>query len=207
MCYRFTCVCGDHIVEQHVHDLDVCNWIKQGHPVEAQGMGGRQVCTGKDQGEIFDHHAVEFTYDDGVKMFSNCRQIDNCWDSFSQHAHGTKGYADLQGPDRTRLVVKGKEPVSWRPSRDGHKAEHDHLFAALLAGESYNEGDYGADATMTAILGRMASYSGKVVTWDEATKSELDLSPKSYAWDAEPPVLPNQDGYYACALPGVTKAW
>ncbi len=205
--YHFTWICGDHIVEQHVHDIDVCNWIHGGHPVEANGMGGREVCKAKDQGEIFDHHAVEFTYEDGVKMFSFCRQIPGCWGSFSEHAHGTKGHASIQGHGSATLFVDGQDPKTWQRGPDGHQLEHDHLFAALLAGKPYNECDATVNSTMTAILGRMATYSGKVVTWDQAINSDLDLQPKSYAWDAEPPVQPNADGYYACALPGVTKAW
>ena len=206
--YYFTWLSGDHIVEQHVHDLDVCNWMNgDTHPVEANGMGGRQVRVGKDYGEIFDHHAVEFTYADGVKMFSQCRHIPGCWNSFSEHAHGAKGYADIQGHGRSVLCVDGQKPMRWRRGPDGHQVEHDNLFAALLAGKPYNEGDYGATATMTAILGRMATYSGKVVTWDQGLSSELDLSPASYTWDADPPAKPDKDGYYACAIPGVTKAW
>ncbi len=205
--YHFTWICGDHIVEQHVHDLDVCNWIHGGHPVEAQGMGGRQVCTAKDQGEIYDHHAVEFTYDDGVKMFSYCRQIDGCWGSFSEHARGTKGHANIEGHGTARLVIDGKQPMSWRRTADGHQVEHDDLFAALLAGKPYNECDETLPSTMTAILGRMATYSGQVVTWDQAINSKLDLMPKTLAWDAEPAVSPDENGYYACAIPGVTKAW
>ena len=89
--YFFDWLSGDHICEQHVHNLDVCNWIKNGHPVEAQGMGGRQVRTGKEYGNIFDHHAVEYTYADGTKMFSQCRQIPGCANAVQEHAHGTKG--------------------------------------------------------------------------------------------------------------------
>ena len=106
--YYFTWLSGDHIVEQHVHDLDVGNWIAQGHPVEAEGMGGRQVRVGKDVGEIFDHHAVEFTYADGLKMFSYCRHIPGCWESFSEHAHGTKGVADIDGYGSARGDVAGQ---------------------------------------------------------------------------------------------------
>jgi hypothetical protein len=90
---------------------------------------------------------------------------------------------------------------------DGHQVEHDDLFAALLAGKPYNEAGWGADSSMTAILGRMATYSGQIVSWDEAVKSELDLAPEKLAWDAEPKVQPNAEGYYACAVPGATKAW
>ncbi len=205
--YHFTWICGDHIVEQHVHDLDVCNWIKRAHPIKAQGMGGRQVCTAKDQGEIYDHHAVEFTYDDGVRMFSYCRQIDGCWGSFTEHAHGTKGEVNIVGHGSAKLVIDGQAPMTWKRGPDGHQLEHDDLFAALLAGEPYNECDETVQSTMTAIMGRMATYSGKEVTWDEAINSKLDLQPKSYAWDAQPPVGPKETGYYACATPGLTKAW
>ena len=111
--YYFNWLSGDHIVEQHVHDLDVMNWIAKGHPVEANGMGGRQVRISKDHGEIFDHHCVEFTYADGTKMFSFARHIPNCWNSFSEHAHGTKGSASIQGHGRAELFVDGKEPQKW----------------------------------------------------------------------------------------------
>ncbi len=205
--YYFTWAGGDHIVEQHVHDLDVMNWIAQAHPVEANGMGGRQVRIGKEHGEIFDHHAVEFTYADGTKMFSQCRHIPNCWNSFSEHAHGTRGHVDIQGHGRADLFVDGQKPQRWERGPDGHQLEHNDLFAAVLAGRAYNELGYGADSTMTAILGRMATYSGKVVPWDEAVKSELDLSPSGYTWDATPQPKAGPDGLYPCAMPGITKAW
>jgi len=205
--YYFTWLSGDHIVEQHVHDIDIGNWIAGGHPVEAQGMGGRQVRVGKEVGEIFDHHAVEFTFADGVKMFSQCRHIPGCWNSFAQHAHGTKGIAELDGYGQGILAADGAEPIRWSRGADGHQVEMDDLTAAILDGREYNEADWAADSTMTAILGRMATYSGKIVAWDEAVKSELDLSPKELTWDAEPLVKPGPDGCYACAIPGVTKAW
>ena len=205
--YYFTWLSGDHIVEQHVHDLDVINWLKNGHPVRANGMGGREVRKGPDFGEIFDHHAVEFDYADGSKLMSFCRHMPNCWNSFSEYAHGTKGYAEIEGHGRSAIHVDGREPLRWKRERDGHQVEHDDLFAALLAGEPYNEGDYGATSTMTAIMGRMATYSGRVVTWNEAINSQLDVSPVSLDFDAEPPVKPGPNGIYACAIPGVTKAW
>jgi predicted dehydrogenase len=205
--YHFTWLSGDHIAEQHVHDIDIGNWIAKGHPVEAQGMGGRQVCISKDVGEIFDHHAVEFTYPGGLKMFSYCRQIPGCWESFSQHAHGTKGRAAIEGHGHSILSVTGQEPQRWNRGPDGHQVEMDNLFAALAAGEPYNECDWAAESTMTAILGRMATYSGKVVSWDEALKSDLNLTPTSLAWDAETLVKPGPDGLYASATPGVTRGW
>jgi myo-inositol 2-dehydrogenase/D-chiro-inositol 1-dehydrogenase len=209
--YHFTWVGGDHIVEQHVHDLDVCNWIQNAHPVEAQGMGGRQVRIGPKYGEIFDHHSVEFTYADGTKLISFCRQIPGCWDSFSQHAHGTKGSVDIEGHGLATLKIDGKPPQTWRREKDGrpedgHQIEQDDLFAALAAGEIPNEADFGATSTLTAIMGRMATYSGQVVHWDEALKSDLELVPEQLTWDATPPAKPDENGIYPCAIPGVTKA-
>jgi myo-inositol 2-dehydrogenase/D-chiro-inositol 1-dehydrogenase len=204
--YYFNWLCGDHIVEQHVHLLDLVNWMKGDTPVEANGMGGRQVRKGKDYGEIYDHHAVEYTYADGTKMFSFCRHMPGCWNLFGGYAHGLEGTANAGGGELS-IVLKGKEPMKFEQGEDGHQVEHDDLFAALRAGQPPNEGDYGATSTMTAILGRMATYSGKIVKWDEAISSTLDLSPKSYAWDAAPPVLPDASGLYACATPGVTKPW
>jgi myo-inositol 2-dehydrogenase / D-chiro-inositol 1-dehydrogenase len=205
--YHFTWLSGDHIVEQHVHDIDAGNWFAQGHPIEAEGSGGRQVCVGKDVGEIFDHHAVEYTYANGLKMFSYCRQISGCWDAFLECAHGTKGKAEIEGHGRSVLSIDGQKPMRWNRGPDGHQIEMDELFAALMAGQPYNEADWATDSTMTAILGRMATYSGKIVKWDEASNSQLDLGPKTLAWNAEPQAKPRPDGTYACALPGVTQAW
>jgi len=167
-------------------------------------MGGRQVRVGPDYGEIYDHHAVEYTYRDGAKMFLFCRHIPNCWTSGGGVAHGTKGEADL---GKGLLSVRGQEPVRFERGVAGHQQEHNDLFAALDAGRPYNEGDYGIASTMTAILGRMATYSGQVVTWDDAMKSETDLGPKRYAWDAEAPITPGSDHLYACAMPGKTKPY
>lgn len=200
--YYFNWLCGDQIVEQHVHFLDMSNWAKGAVPVRANGMGGRQVRVGRDYGEIFDHHAVEYEYADGTRLFSQCRHQPGCWVSYGVTAHGTKGTAVGGG-----ILIPGQAPQWFRGGEEGHQAEHDDLFAAIVAGRKYNEADYGATSTMTAILGRMAAYSGKVVEWNEAVKSDVDLSPKSYAWDAAPPVLPGPDGIYPCAVPGVTKAW
>ncbi len=205
--YYFNWLSGDHIVEQHVHDLDICNWIKGEHPVKANGMGGRQFRIGKEYGEIYDHHSVEFEYADGTRLFSYCRHIPNCWSSFSQHAHGTKGEANMVGHGKMKITAEGKDPIKWRRGSDGHQIEHDDLFAALLAGKIYNECDSSAASTMTAVMGRMATYSGKVVTWEEAMNSKVDLSPNGYAWDATPQPKPGPDGLYPCAMPGITKAF
>jgi len=205
--YYFTWLSGDHIVEQHVHDLDICNWMADDVPEAAQGTGGRQVRVGKDYGEIFDHHVVEFTYPGGVKAMSFCRHQPGTWGSFSEHAHGAAGTINIEGSGAARINPVGKSSVKIDRGPDGHQIEQDRLIDAIVVGRPYNEGDYGATSTMTAILGRMATYSGKVVRWDEALASDLDLMPEKLAWDATPRVQPGPDGIYPCAIPGVTQAW
>jgi myo-inositol 2-dehydrogenase / D-chiro-inositol 1-dehydrogenase len=207
--YFFAWLSGDHICEQHVHNIDVCSWIKQAHPVQAQGLGGRQVRTGKEFGNIFDHHDVEFSYADGTKMFSQCRQIPGCWNQVAEIAYGTRGMAHLDA-GRAKLFVDGKQ--SWQSAREetgtkrgAYQTEHDVLFAAIRDGTPHNEAEYAALSTMTAILGRMATYSGKIVTWDEAFGSNDAMTTDDERWDATPPVLPNDDGRYAVPVPGVTK--
>lgn len=203
--YYFTWLSGDHIVEQHVHDIDVANWIMRGHPVQANGMGGRQVRIGKDYGEIYDHHAIEFEYADGTRCFSFCRHIPGCWDSFSEHARGTKGEVNIEGHGRALLTLDNGEKTKWERGPDGHQLEMNDLFEAMAAGRPYNEADYGAESSMTAILGRLATYSGKIIRWDEAVKSPLSLAPETFTWDAKPKSQPGPDGLYPCAIPGVAK--
>jgi predicted dehydrogenase len=221
--YYFNWLCGDHIVEQHIHNLDVANWIMNGPPAIAQGQGGRQVRTGIDNGEIYDHHMVEFTYPDGTKMLSQCRHQENTWHSVSEHAHGTKGYADLSA-GRIEMA-DGSE--GWHHGKrkkqdpDPYQVEHDDFFDAIRNNKPYNEAEYGAHSTMTAIMGRMATYSGQMVYWDTeaakkagvkdldkvviATESKLALVPERYAFDAKPPTTPDANGRYPIPMPGQTK--
>ncbi len=199
--YYFNWLCGDHIVEQHIHNLDVSNWVKNMVPAKARGMGGREVRKGIDHGQIYDHHAVEYTYPDGTTMLSMCRHQPGTWDLVTEYAHGTKGWSHVAG---SRLFDHAGETL-WRfrgPTPAGYQKEHDDLFASIRNGTPYNEAEFGATSTMTSILGRMATYSGQEITWDEAMASEVDLSPKHYAFDAEPPVLPNENGAYPVAVPG-----
>ncbi len=203
--YYFTWICGDHIVEQHIHNLDVANWLKNAYPVEGNGMGGRQVRKGPDHGQIYDHHFVEFTYEDGTKLFSQCRHIRNCWNSVSEHAHGTQGYADISGGKIYN--TSGKLVWQTKGSRGGHQQEHHDLFRSLAAGEIPNEGEYGAKSTMTSIMGRLCTYSGQKIKWDEAINSDLKLADTDAmtSFDVEPPVKPGKDGKYPVAIPGVTE--
>lgn len=201
--YYFCWLSGDHIVEQHIHNLDVINWLKGNYPVRALGMGGRQVRTSKDFGEIFDHHAVEFEYADGSRMFSQCRQQPGCWNSVSEHVQGTKGTCDIAD-----FTIKAGTS-SWKfkgKSKDPYQQEHDDLFASIRSGNPLNEGEYGALSSMTAIMGRMATYSGKEVFWKDALASNLQLAKLNFeSFADEAPVKPREDGTYAIPTPGITR--
>ena len=201
--YYFVWLGGDHIVEQHIHNLDVANWVLKGYPVKARGMGGRQVRTGKEFGEIYDHHAVEFFYENGATNFSQCRHIRGCWSNVSEHAVGSKGICDVSG-----YSIKPKGGEGWRykgKDKDPYQVEHDNLFAAIRNNQPYNEAFNGAKSTMTAILGRLATYSGVEVSWEDALNSNVDLHPDSYSWDTTPKTLAGPDGFYPVAIPGKTK--
>jgi hypothetical protein len=177
-----------------------------GYPVEAQGQGGCEVRKGKEYGEIFDHHFVEFTYAGGAVMLSQCRHIEACWNAVSEHVHGTNGYADVSGAKI--YTPKGKLIFSYgKGGRDGHQQEHHDLFADIRAGKRPNEGEWGALSTMTSILGRMATYSGQKIGWQEALNSQLVISPvdKFTGLNDKPPVLPDKDGFYALPIPGQSK--
>lgn len=204
--YYYNWLCGDHICEQHIHNLDIGNWLKNAVPVSAHGMGGRQVRTDKRYGEIYDHHAVEYTYADGSKMISQCRHIPGCWNSVEEHAHGTNGSIHLEGnqprncflemPNGTRITAKTKHA-------NPYQVEHDDIFKAIRTNaKDYNEAEYGAMSTMTAILGRLCTYSGKVITMEQALNSEVSIMPKSFSFDAEAPINPNANGDYPIAIPG-----
>ena len=202
--YYFTWLSGDFIVEQSVHMIDVCNWAQGGYPVSAQGQGGRQVRTGADYGHIFDHFAVEYTYEDGTKLFSQNRHMPGCWNNISHHGHGTEGHAQFGAG-----LIEGR--TNWRMRQkpaNPYQVEHDVLFDAVRNHKPHNEVDYAARSTLTAVMGRMAAYSGKEVTWDQALNSTEDLSPSGYTWDAQPSILPDAHGRYPVATPGVSiMAW
>ena len=212
--YFFDWLSGDHICEQHIHNLDVCNWVAGDHPVSATGMGGRQVRTDKRFGNIFDHHAVIFTYPDGTQMHSYCRQIPGCERLVAEQFEGTQGSAEL-GTGACSLIKRdgsGTATPLWQTPRkrpagymSPYQVEWNVLVDAILNDRPHNEAEYGAMSTMTAILGRMATYSGVKIDWDDAFASERRLTTDAESWDAEAPIKPLSDGSYRIPIPGVTK--
>jgi predicted dehydrogenase len=191
----FAWLSGDHICEQHIHNIDVINWAKDGPPVKATGMGGRQVRTDEKYGNIFDHFSIEYEYADGMTMQSMCRQIDGCAGRVEEVLVGTKGRA----VSRPGYAVSTGD-LDWRftgENRNPYKQEHVDLIASILGNGRYlNEAKRVAESTLTAIMGRMSAYTGRSITWDQALNSKLDLTPDAYSF-SDLPVRP-------VAVPGKT---
>lgn len=204
--YYFNWLCGDHIVEQHVHNIDIANWIKGKYPVSIQGTGSRAHRTGKEYGEIYDNFALELTYDDGAVVYSQCRHFEGISNRVDETFQATKGRVYLSAGNQAVLWdANGKEIYRHDPkgNPNPYQQEHKELFEAIAKGEyKFENAEYGAYSTLTAIIGRIACYTGKVIKWDEAMKSNIDIMPETYSWNSLPKILPNAEGEYPVAIPG-----
>ncbi len=231
--YHFVWLSGDNICEQHVHNIDIANWMHgKGdgtyHPISAQGMGGRQVRTFprfRGSGYRWDHYMIEYTYPDGSKMYSQCRHQGNCWNLVTEQFEGTKGYGEIgENRDGGWIKERGTNKELWRYNPQGKKViqpfqqEHNELVRFIRNGIKHNDCWYGATSTFTAVLGRMAAWSGQKITWDEAVAKGKPEFPVNGVTsmndnppvmpDAEPPVTPDdEDILYenSTALPGLWK--
>ncbi|MEM1183385.1 MAG: Gfo/Idh/MocA family oxidoreductase [Planctomycetota bacterium] len=180
----FDWLSGDHVVEQHVHNLDVVNWVMGGPPVRCVGMGGRQVRTETKYGNIFDHFAIDYEYANGARLMSMCRQIDGCHVQVEEHVQGTKGRSlSRHGYSR----IDGASTWDVRGSANPYVTEHQALIASIRGDRPrINDAERLAHGTLTAIMGRMSAYTGKEVTWEQAMNSSLDLSPAKYSFGTNP---------------------
>lgn len=190
----FTWASGDHIVEQHIHNIDVANWAFQGHPVRAVGVGGRQWRTEPAFGHIFDHFAIDVEYPNGAHVLSMCRQIDGSANHVGERFVGTSGLVDpssqLTGPKAYKWQAAG-EPIN------PYVQEHVDLLASIRLGKPLNEGQQVAESTLSAIMGREAAYTGQVIEWNELLNAAQDLTPPNTGFG--PLVVP------PVAMPGKTR--
>ena len=203
--YYFNWLCGDHILEQHIHNIDVANWILNEYPVSANGMGGREVRKGLDHGQIFDHHYVEFNYSSGAVISSQCRHQPGTNRNVSERFQGTKGSVSFK---KNKIIdLNGNEIYSYkqRGDKSPYQIEHDKLFKSIRDGNVINDGEYGAKSTLTAIMGRMATYTGQEIKWNQIMESDQNLVPDNLDWSSTPPVIPNSEGKYPIPIPGVTE--
>jgi predicted dehydrogenase len=193
----FTWLSGDHICEQAIHSLDKIAWVMgDKYPVKATGMGGRQKRTGPEFGHIFDHHAIVYEWDNGIRCFFTCRQQSNTYNDVSDQVFGTQGTADIM-----KHTIRGQKTWTYKGQGpdDMYQNEHNELFASIRAGKPINNGEYMCNSTLMAIMGRMATYSGKVITWDQALNMDDNLFPAKLEFGPYP--VPE------VAIPGVTKPY
>jgi predicted dehydrogenase len=197
----FTWLSGDHNVEQHIHSLDKMAWAMQDeYPVKAVGTGGRQVRTDERYGNIFDHHAVVYEYKNGQKLFASTRQQNNCAPDISDNVWGTKGVCHINASKASGSVKPhggGDEWKSQATDKNMYVVEHEELINSIRNGKPINNGDYMCKSTMMAIMGRMATYTGQVITWDMALNSKEKLMPDKVEF--------GKLDVPAVAKPGVTK--
>jgi predicted dehydrogenase len=173
--YAHCWVSGDNIVEQHVHNLDVCNWIKGGHPVEVFASGGRAWKPVSDPmyGDLWDHYSCDYMYEDGTRMTSMSRHWDGLDGGVFEEAACAKGRWDSRNNDQ-------RPPAQ----RNEYEQEHIDLVNSIRGeGDYWHQGVEVAESTMTAIMGRMSAYSGRKVTWDEAMNSDLSIVPEEWSFD------------------------
>jgi predicted dehydrogenase len=190
----FTWLSGDHIVEQHVHNIDVANWVLGAHPAKATGVGGRQWRTDPKCGHIYDHFGVDYEYPSGARVLSMCRQITGTRQNIGENFIGTRGSSNAAG------TITGKQAWSFgQPEKavSPYVQEHTDLVASLRVGRPLNELKQVAESTLTAIMGREAAYTGQEITWDDILNADQDLTPPAVAFGPldVPPV----------AMPGSTK--
>lgn len=197
--YHFNWLSGDQTAQQLIHSLDKASWaLGDKPPVKAWGMGGRQTCLDPKFGDQFDHQSVVFDYDGGVRVFGFTRDQPECWNNTSDFIMGTKGRCDL-----LNRRIEGEHPWHYEGARENmYDVEHRELFNAIRQGRPLNNGPYMCLSSALAIMAQMACYSGSVVTYEDAMKSERTFALPRYGWEVEPPVKPDGSGRYPTAQPG-----
>lgn len=194
--YYYTWLSGDHLVEQHCHNIDKACWVMGELPIAATGLGGRQVRVDPKYGNIWDHFSVVYEYKNGRKVFSQCRQMNGCKNNTSDHVFGSKGQAQLM----EHTITADGQTWEYKPpekERGMYVQEHIDFFQSLRAGKPFNDMESAAMSTLMAVLGRQAAYTGQRITWDQMLNSKQSLLPGTLAWGpAEMPPV---------AVPGVTK--
>ena len=181
--YYFNWLCGDHIVEQHVHNIDIANWVKGKYPVSIQGTGSRAHRTGKEYGEIYDNFALELTYDDGAVVYSQCRHFEGISNRVDETFQATKGRMFVSANNQAILWDANGKEIYRHDSKGNpnpYQQEHTELFEAIAKGEyKFNDAEYGAYSSLTGIIGRIACYTGEVIKWDEADQIEHRLDART----------------------------
>ena len=200
--YNFTWLSGDFNTEQHIHSLDKAVWANNDEaPISAVGVGGRMCRVAQPEfGDIYDSFGIKYEFAEGVTCHAYCRQINGCYNNTDDYMYGTDGKATVLSH-----TIEGKNPYKVaNTSFNMYQLEHVAFFEAIRGKRDYiNNGTYMANSTLMAIMGRMAAYTGKKLSYDDVMKDETALVPSGYTWDSTPPTLPDGQGRYKIALPGI----
>ncbi|SDM71027.1 Gfo/Idh/MocA family protein [Kriegella aquimaris] len=201
----FTWLWGGQLAGQTIHPIDLMNWFMNDYPIVAKGLGGRQTFNGPDQGNTYDHHYAEFDYPNKIKLHVQSTNMNNTWNRVGFHVQGSKGYAD----EKFRIYDAKGELIWAHRDKDemigpSQKCQSDFINS-VINNKPLNQLDYGAKSTLTTIIGRMAIHSGKIITVEEALKSNRSILPKEFSWDADMPSAPGPDGNYSIPIPGKVK--
>ena len=202
--YHFAWLSGDDVTQTLTHNLDRATWtMKEQTPVKAYGLAGRSASFGEVYGNVFDHHTVVYEYANGTKLYALCRTQNGCHEDNSSVYFGTKGRCNL-----TQFRIEGA--VNWHfqgPNANPYDLEHKALFAAIRSGEPINCGSYMVPSSQVAVMGQLACYCGKELTWDQVSKSEFAFTPKPWdvRLDMDAPVKPDEKGNYPVPMPGITE--
>ncbi len=200
--YHFNWLCGDHICEQHVHNIDVANWFLDMIPESAYGVGGKQNRVAGQPSEIYDHHAVNFAYPNGVRIASQCRQFPGGKNLVNEEFQGTKGFVKIGE------ITDYSGKVLWKfegPNPNPYQVEHDELQDAIRNDKPLNNAYYGATSSFSAVLARTATYTGKPQPYNDLLAADFNLMPESLTWESTPPVVPDADGNYPLPMPATYK--
>jgi myo-inositol 2-dehydrogenase / D-chiro-inositol 1-dehydrogenase len=205
--YHFAWLSGDDVVQSLVHNVDRATWLlREQTPIKAHGLGGRSSSFGEVYGNVFDHHSVVYEYQNGVRMYALCRTQNGCYGEYSSAYFGTKGRCRLI--PASRYSIEGENKWSYRgPIGNPYELEHKALFSAIRSGNPVNCGEYMARSTLVGVMGQLACYSGRELTWEQVSKSDFVFAPKveDVRLDMEPPVKPNEKGLYPVPMPGLTE--
>jgi len=200
--YHFNWLCGDHICEQHVHNIDVANWFLDMTPESAYGVGGKQNRVPGQPSEIYDHHAVNFAYPNGVRIASQCRQFPGGQNRVNEEFQGTKGFVKIG----EITDYSGKVLWKWEgPNPNPYQVEHDELQDAIRNDKPLNNAYYGATSSFSSVLGRTATYTGKPQSFNDLLAADFSLMPTDLTWESTPPVVPDADGNYPLPMPATYK--
>jgi predicted dehydrogenase len=209
----FNWVSSGFLIDWQCHNIDVACWAKNAWPVQAQAFGGRCYA---EAGNLFDHYTVEYTFADGAKLFAFARHMNNCWETYSDFAHGSKGsavlMANLSKADTRIYKNQDMAPgnLVWRfgkPEPNPYHTEWQVLLDAIRQDKPHNEAHRAGQSNIAGIMGRAAAHSGALVTWDDALNSQFTFMPNLDAMTADTPapIRAAADGTYAAPQPGITK--